>query len=34
LPVTTEITFMDPVQMLDNGPKWTELWNSIVIKPH
>jgi iron(III) transport system substrate-binding protein len=34
LPATTEITFMDPVQMLDNGPKWTELWNSIVIKPH
>jgi iron(III) transport system substrate-binding protein len=34
LPAGTEITFMDPVQMLDNGPKWTELWNSIVIKPH
>jgi iron(III) transport system substrate-binding protein len=34
LPATTEITFMDPVQMLDNRPKWTELWNSIVIKPH
>jgi iron(III) transport system substrate-binding protein len=34
LPANTEITFMDPVQMLDNGPKWTELWNNIFIKPH
>jgi iron(III) transport system substrate-binding protein len=33
LPPGMEITFMDPVQMLDNGPKWTALWNSI-IKPH
>jgi iron(III) transport system substrate-binding protein len=34
LPADMEITFMDPVQMLDNGPKWTELWNNIFIKPH
>jgi iron(III) transport system substrate-binding protein len=34
LPAGTEITFMDPVQMLDNGPKWTALWNDIFIKPH
>jgi ABC-type Fe3+ transport system substrate-binding protein len=34
LPAHAEITFMDPVQMLDNGPKWTELWNNIFIKPH
>ena len=34
LPANTEITFMDPVQMLDNGPKWTGLWNNIFIKPH
>ena len=34
LPADTEITFMDPVQMLDNGPKWTQLWNDIFIKPH
>lgn len=33
LPPGMEITFMDPVQMLDNSPKWTALWNSI-IKPH
>jgi iron(III) transport system substrate-binding protein len=34
LPADMEITFMDPVQMLDNGPKWTALWNNIFIKPH
>jgi iron(III) transport system substrate-binding protein len=34
LPAGMEITFMDPVQMLDNGPKWTALWNNIFIKPH
>jgi len=34
LPASQEITFMDPVQMLDNGPKWTALWNNIFIKPH
>jgi iron(III) transport system substrate-binding protein len=34
LPADMEITFMDPVQMLDNGPKWTALWNDIFIKPH
>jgi len=34
LPADMEISFMDPVEMLDNGPKWTALWNSIFIKPH
>jgi iron(III) transport system substrate-binding protein len=34
LPANMEISFMDPVQMLDNGPKWTALWNDIFIKPH
>jgi iron(III) transport system substrate-binding protein len=34
LPASMEINFMDPEQMLDNGPKWTELWNNIFIKPH
>jgi len=34
LPADMEIAFMDPVQMLDNGPKWTALWNSIFIMPH
>jgi iron(III) transport system substrate-binding protein len=34
LPANVEITFMDPVAMLDNGPKWTALWNTIFIKPH
>jgi iron(III) transport system substrate-binding protein len=34
LPADMEISFMDPVQMLDNGPKWTALWNDIFIKPH
>jgi iron(III) transport system substrate-binding protein len=34
LPANMEITFMDPVAMLDNGPKWTALWSTIFIKPH
>jgi iron(III) transport system substrate-binding protein len=34
LPASMEITFMDSVQILDNGAKWTELWDSIFIKPH
>jgi iron(III) transport system substrate-binding protein len=34
LPAGMDITFMDPVQMLDNGPKWTELFKSIFIRPH
>ena len=34
LPANMDITFMDPLQMLDNGPKWTELFASIFIKPH
>jgi hypothetical protein len=31
LPANLDITFMDSVQMLDSGPKWTALWNT---KPH
>ncbi|HLH98314.1 MAG TPA: extracellular solute-binding protein [Xanthobacteraceae bacterium] len=34
LPPNMEINFMDPVQMLDHGEKWTALWNDIFIKPH
>jgi iron(III) transport system substrate-binding protein len=34
MPADMEITFMDPVQMLDNGPKWTALWKNIFIKPY
>lgn len=34
LPAGMDITFMDPVQMLDSGPKWTELFKSIFIRPH
>jgi iron(III) transport system substrate-binding protein len=34
LPAGMDISFMDPEQMLDNGPRWTELWNDIFIKPH
>jgi iron(III) transport system substrate-binding protein len=34
LPANMEINFMDPVQMLDDGAKWTALWNDIFIKPH
>jgi ABC-type Fe3+ transport system substrate-binding protein len=34
LPAGMEINFMDPEQMLDSGPKWTQLWNNIFIKPH
>ncbi len=34
MPADMEITFMDPVQMLDEGPKWAALWKGIFIKPH
>ena len=34
LPPNMQINFMDPVQMLDHGDKWTALWNDIFIKPH
>jgi iron(III) transport system substrate-binding protein len=33
LPAGVEITLMDPVEMLDNGSKWTELWQKTVIRP-
>jgi iron(III) transport system substrate-binding protein len=33
LPAGVEITLMDPVEMLDNGAKWTELWQKTVIRP-
>jgi iron(III) transport system substrate-binding protein len=33
LPAGVEITFMDPVEMLDNGSKWNELWQKTVIRP-
>jgi iron(III) transport system substrate-binding protein len=33
LPDGLEITLMDPLEMLDNGAKWTELWQKTVIRP-
>jgi iron(III) transport system substrate-binding protein len=33
LPEGLEITMMDPDQMLDHGPKWSELWQKTVIRP-
>ena len=33
LPEGLEITLMNPLQMLDNGAKWTELWQNTVIRP-
>jgi iron(III) transport system substrate-binding protein len=33
LPEGLEITLMDPLEMLDNGAKWTELWQKTVIRP-
>jgi iron(III) transport system substrate-binding protein len=33
LPAGLEITLMDPLEMLDNGAKWTELWQKTVIRP-
>ena len=32
-PPGVELTFMDPAQMLDNGAKWTELWEKTFIRP-
>lgn len=32
-PADLEITFTDPVEMLDNGRKWTELWERTITKP-
>jgi iron(III) transport system substrate-binding protein len=34
LPPGLQTAFMDPAQMLDQGDKWTGLWEQIVIKPH
>jgi iron(III) transport system substrate-binding protein len=33
LPEGIEVTFMDPVEMLDRGRKWTELWERTITKP-
>jgi len=33
LPEGVDITLMDPLEMLDNGKKWTELWDRTVIRP-
>jgi len=33
LPAGMEITLMDPLEMLDHGAKWTELWQKTVIRP-
>ncbi len=30
LPAGVELTFMDPVQMLDRAAKWTALWEKII----
>jgi iron(III) transport system substrate-binding protein len=34
LPAGVALTFMDPAQMLDDGKKWTALWEQTVTKPH
>jgi iron(III) transport system substrate-binding protein len=28
-----DLAFMDPDQMLDQGDRWTGLWNDVVVKP-
>ena len=33
LPEGLEITLMDPLEMLDHGAKWSELWQKTVIRP-
>jgi iron(III) transport system substrate-binding protein len=33
LPRGTDLTFMDPAQMLDEGTKWTALWERTITKP-
>jgi iron(III) transport system substrate-binding protein len=33
LPGGIELTFMDPAQMLDEGRKWTALWERTITKP-
>jgi iron(III) transport system substrate-binding protein len=33
LPPGIELNFMDPAQMLDEGRKWTALWERTITKP-
>jgi iron(III) transport system substrate-binding protein len=33
LPDGMDVTLMNPLEMLDNAAKWTELWRSTVIRP-
>ena len=33
LPAGLDLTFMDPVEMLDHARKWTELWERTITKP-
>jgi iron(III) transport system substrate-binding protein len=33
MPPGLDVTLIDPAEMLDNRPKWDELWNNTVIKP-
>jgi len=33
LPDGLELTFMDPAQMLDQGKKWTALWEQTIVRP-
>jgi iron(III) transport system substrate-binding protein len=33
LPPGLAVTFMDPAQMLDNGRKWTALWERTILRP-
>jgi iron(III) transport system substrate-binding protein len=32
LPAEMDIALMDPLEMLDHGPKWNALWNETVIR--
>jgi iron(III) transport system substrate-binding protein len=33
LPNGIDLTFMDPSQMIDEGAKWTALWERTITKP-
>jgi len=33
LPEGVDITLISPTEMLDNGKKWTALWEKTVIRP-
>jgi iron(III) transport system substrate-binding protein len=33
MPPGLDVTLIDPADMLDNRPKWDELWTNTVIKP-